>query len=47
MKRLLFLLIAIVVAVATLDYAHSPGHYGLIIVAGLAAVLLMIRKSVG
>ncbi|MGW4247325.1 hypothetical protein [Nocardia sp. NPDC004722] len=47
MKRLLFLLIAIVVVVSTYDYAHSAGHYGLIIVAGLAAALLMIRKAVG
>ncbi|GAB2529882.1 hypothetical protein [Nocardia heshunensis] len=47
MKRLLFLVIAIVVAVSTYDYSRSAGHYGLLIVAGLAAVLWSIRKSMG
>ncbi|MBF6170982.1 hypothetical protein [Nocardia blacklockiae] len=44
MKRMLFLLIAIIVAISTLDYGRSAGHYGLLIVGGVVAVILAIDK---
>ncbi|MGV9676766.1 hypothetical protein ACWDSJ_15945 [Nocardia sp. NPDC003482] len=46
MKRLLFLVIAIVVGVSTYDYATSAGHYGLVVVAGVVAVLVLASKIV-
>lgn len=45
MKRLLFLLIAVVVGVSTFDYSRGSGHYGVIVILGLVATLLLIGKA--
>ncbi|GAB0104312.1 hypothetical protein JMUB6875_32860 [Nocardia sp. JMUB6875] len=46
MKRLLFLVIAMVVAGSTYDYAVSAGHVGVVVVAGVILSLLLIGKVV-
>ncbi|MEC3918484.1 hypothetical protein [Nocardia sp. CDC160] len=46
MKRLLFLILAIVVAGSTVDYGRSAGHLGAVVVAGVVVSLLLIAKAV-
>ncbi|WP_280276366.1 hypothetical protein [Nocardia wallacei] len=46
MKRLLFLLIAIIIALSTLDYSQSAGHYGILIAAGIISLLLLTDKLI-
>ncbi|BCK54863.1 hypothetical protein [Nocardia wallacei] len=46
MKRLLFLLMAIIIALSTLDYSQSAGHYGILIAGGVVALLLLADKLI-
>ncbi|MGY2061305.1 DUF3309 family protein [Nocardia gipuzkoensis] len=46
MKRLLFLVLAIITAASTYDYSRSAGHYGLIAAGGVIAVLLLAGKLI-
>lgn len=46
MKRLFVLLAAILIAASTYDYAKSDGHYGLIVVVGVIAALLLTVKAI-
>lgn len=46
MKRLLFLILAILVAASTYDYATGSGHYPLVVVAGVFGALMLVEKSV-
>jgi hypothetical protein len=46
-KRFLFLIMAVIIAASTYDYARSAGHYGLIVVVGVLAAFLLADKFVG
>lgn len=46
MKRILFLLIAIIVALSTLDYSRSAGHYGILIAGGVVVLVLLADKLI-
>ncbi|WP_162958212.1 hypothetical protein [Nocardia yunnanensis] len=46
MKRLLFLLVAGVVGASTFDYSRGIGHYGVIVILGVIATLLLVGKAV-
>ncbi|MTE14059.1 hypothetical protein [Nocardia aurantiaca] len=45
MKRLLFLIMTVIVAASTYDYARSAGHYGLVVVMGVVLSLFLIGKT--
>lgn len=44
MKRLLFSVLAIIAALSTYDYGRTPGHYGLVVLLGVATTLLLFTK---
>ncbi|WP_157514048.1 hypothetical protein [Nocardia concava] len=46
MKRLLFLVIAMIIAGSTYDYAISAGHVGVVVVAGVILSLMLVGKVV-
>ncbi|MET9491508.1 hypothetical protein [Nocardia sp. NPDC006630] len=46
MKHFLFLILAILVIASTYDYAHSSGHYPLVVAVGVLATLQLAMKSI-
>lgn len=47
MKRFLITVLAVVVALSTLDYARSDHATGLIVLAGIAAAFFLLRHVIG
>lgn len=45
-KRLLFLILTVIVAASTYDYARSAEHYGLVIVMGVIVSLYLVGKTI-
>ncbi|MBF6183474.1 hypothetical protein [Nocardia otitidiscaviarum] len=47
MKRLLFLILAILLAASMLDYTTAAGNYPLVVAAGIVAALLLVDRAIG
>ncbi|WP_282785533.1 MULTISPECIES: hypothetical protein [unclassified Nocardia] len=47
MKRLLFLILAILLVASMLDYTTASGNYPLVVAAGLVAALLLVDRAIG
>ncbi|APA99266.1 DUF3309 family protein [Nocardia seriolae] len=45
MKRLLFVVIALIAAGSTFDYARTAGHYGPAVVVGVIVTLLLVVQA--
>ncbi len=46
-KRLLFLILAILLVASILDYTTASGNYPLVVAAGFVAALLLVDRAIG